>query len=95
MNRRTHCHCDELLPLPSRKCIHGCSEFSDPDWLRLQKRKRQARDAHARREERFTITAAEIRRMRSAMRKMDPIYAAQSKQGRRSALKRYFVGGAK
>lgn len=94
------CHCDSKL-LADGMCQYRCSKYADPDWLRLQHSKRLERDAHRRREESFNITQEELRRMRRAVKRFDPVYRAISAQGRRAASKRYAlrwsyaVGGAK
>ena len=81
------CHCDAVL-LADGMCANRCSKYSDPDWLRLQHSKRLERDAHASREEHWTITVEERKRMHNALLKFDKLYAHAARRGRKAAPNR-------
>jgi hypothetical protein len=57
--------------------------------LRLQHSKRLEREAHRRREERIFITQEDLRNIRRAVRKLDPVADYMAKQGRKAARVRY------
>ena len=94
MMTRTRCYCG-LPKVHDGKCEYDCPVFADPDWLRLQAEKRREREAHRRREERIYITQDDLRRIRKAVQKFDPIAAHMAKQARRAARARYGFGGGR
>lgn len=84
------CYCTARLI--DGACPYGCPPEADPAWLALQARKRAANDARARREERFAITDAEMRRMRRAMRALDPVTRHVSRRARKAAYRSHAAG---
>lgn len=89
MPRKCFCGMDILS---TGTCENTCSRWAEPGHLRAQARKRQERDAYGRRQERFDITAEELRRIRRAVKKFDKVYAYQARRGRMAALKRHAGG---
>jgi len=86
------CYCG-LRIRPNGTCENTCSRWAEPGHLRAQHSKRLARDAHASREDHWTITVEERKRMDAAIARFDPWFRRARKQAAHAAATRYALGG--
>lgn len=92
MAKRGYCHCDAPL-INGERCAFKCPPEADPEHLRIQAAKRAANDAHRGREDHWTITDAEKRRMNNAIARFDPFFRRAQKRAAKASATRYAMGG--